>query len=305
MATSVRLQAWNNLALSAPSFVNCSYTEREYKNLVSKLGADPCVAVTPPSFDLAPLLLEVELFNKVKYKESSRLRHNKVFQTIHRIRRCIRVVNALNLKQESEKIIRRILEAQRQGKTVEKKAYFPSREVFEYLLVKAMSVVRVLAQMTSYCQHSFSYCSKYLRIGHLIPTYMTATSIVSRIWTLSKSILIQVHDWYRNIRSVVRCFDKTGISWIDGDVWNGIIPAELYSSLPFDCQPVDYGASSSSSNSAVEERGVVAIPSQSEDEARRSKLSRNTEDVGEVVSRSSLKSAQRKRKRRKSSPKMK
>lgn len=154
------------------------------------------------------LTVESYVLSRMIYKMNNQWRGEKTLQGLKRIH--------TTLKQHQElKVIEYLKELREHFKECNLhvgEIYLPAQQMMVYLLRQIMGLSYLVAKTCGYCQYTYIYISQYLAIGNFIPQNMIFLSLVSRIWTLCRSLTLHSVTWYTDIYSILDVFPQTQVT---------------------------------------------------------------------------------------------
>ncbi|XP_061191655.1 uncharacterized protein LOC133199846 [Saccostrea echinata] len=138
-----------------------------------------------------------------------------------------------------EKIVDNLLHILQQSNLMARSVYLPTQQMMEHLLVKLMGAKHLYKQTTKYCFTAYIHLKQQLSIGTLVPQNLTLMALISRLWVLAKTCLLNCTRWYGELYPCLEVFVPTVHPWLpDGVVLPNTIaesddepePLDLYQS---------------------------------------------------------------------------
>ncbi|XP_062584497.1 uncharacterized protein LOC134246187 [Saccostrea cucullata] len=204
---------WNNRSLRPPPVISLC-------NPLTEKGKVKMVLMALKEMQMAKekqIVLSTEEFAlcRIIYKLNAQLRSEKTLQFLKRIKVCL----AKFAEMKVEKIVDNLLHILQQSNLMARSVYLPSRQMMEHLLVKLMGAKQLYKQTTKYCFTAYIHLKQQLSIGTLVPQNLTLMALISRLWVLAKTCLLNCTRWYGELYPSLGIFAPTVHPWLpDGAV---------------------------------------------------------------------------------------
>ncbi|PNF17720.1 hypothetical protein B7P43_G07383 [Cryptotermes secundus] len=90
----------------------------------------------------------------------------------------------------------------------------PSRQMLEWVLVRIQGFARLFCQLMQLCQDAAFYMKCRLHLGHMWDVALISLGIVSRIWAISKYLVLCACEWYRKLKPYLDILEPVGLCWL-------------------------------------------------------------------------------------------
>ncbi|XP_071451328.1 nucleolus and neural progenitor protein isoform X2 [Hetaerina americana] len=163
------------------------------------------------------LHVEAALLSRIIYRMKTKFRHDKGLKSMEKVNRCLLQYLRLNLASVYGNFSFCIKPSIEAGMTSEQTRMMvaPSRQMLEFLILRTLGFVKLLCKAAQYCEDAAIYLKDRMNLGHSWNYALVAISIISRIWCLTKYLVLSACEHYKNI---VPFLDK--LEYI-GQLWNG------------------------------------------------------------------------------------
>ena len=116
------------------------------------------------------------------------------------------------------------------------KLYLPTRQMLEFLLVRLYGGANLLWKLIVYCQNAGELCVQRIKLGHFWNIGLNNLSCVSRLWTLSISMLVLVEKAYKCFLLLLPILPVSQVQWLAMDC-NYNFPKNISNAILVDEQP--------------------------------------------------------------------
>lgn len=170
------------------------------------------------------LTMESYVLSRMLYKMNNQWRREKSLQGLKRINVCLNRYREMKVFE----YMKELKEHFSCCNLYLGEIYLPTQQMIKYLLKQIMCIACLMSQLSRYCQYTYKYIGQHIAVGNFLPQNMVFLSMVSRIWTLSKSLILHSVEWYGDIYCIKDVFPKTKATTEDED-----LPKNLTSFITF------------------------------------------------------------------------
>ena len=205
---------WNLKVLDSPPLVTFDYNLKDYDNLFSK--TDYCLLFEQHLnklinlIDTKKILLtnEKTILEKLIYKNWNPLRKEKSMQLMRQLKKQLNKFEQINLS-DLVKSVRDLSNSRQQ--TIKS---LPSREVYEYLLIRLYSAFKLLDYTLEMIKNKlFIHLMKLIHNAIYLANNMLFVSAISRIYFILKKYKQNITFVYNCLREHIHLFKSTSIQW--------------------------------------------------------------------------------------------
>ncbi|XP_015180954.1 PREDICTED: uncharacterized protein LOC107068754 [Polistes dominula] len=164
---------------------------------------------------------EAAILSRVIYRMKCKFRNDKGFKNMEKVNRAL--LNYLNLALEKEyKNFKSNIELNGTFVTL------PSKQMLEYILVKTQGFAKLLARVEEVTKNAGIFLRSRVALGHAWTITLVAYAVISRIWVLSKNLVRKSCIWYNSLHRFLNTFQTVGLPWLSK---NDTLPVNLKSWL--------------------------------------------------------------------------
>merc|ERR1711974_269357 len=163
------------------------------------------------------------------YKNNNRFRNDKAFKGQKMVVRTLQRLKDLELK----KVLKRfsdLLPLAVDIKSPQIELYLPMDSVLHHWLCKIRQAFAMSERLLGLCEHTTKYLLARIRLGHFWNWAVFSFANISRIWTLSQTMMLHLHLGFDVYKQLLQCLPKSEVQWLPETIQ---IPNEL---LPPDSQ---------------------------------------------------------------------
>ncbi|KAG8225964.1 hypothetical protein J437_LFUL006193 [Ladona fulva] len=162
------------------------------------------------------LHVEAALLSRIIYRFKTKLRRDKGLQTMEKVNRCLLHYLKLNLASIYSNFTSCIRASVDGYKTNE--IYAPTKQMLEYLLMRTQGFAKLMGRVVQVSEMAGKYLMDRINIGHSWNLALVSISIVARIWSLSKYLVLAACEHYNKLLPFLKVLSYTGIPWFSEDI---------------------------------------------------------------------------------------
>ncbi|XP_043490930.1 uncharacterized protein LOC122516824 [Polistes fuscatus] len=164
---------------------------------------------------------EAAILSRIIYRMKCKFRNDKGFKNMEKVNRAL--LNYLNLALEKEyKNFKSNIELN--GRFV----ILPSKQMLEYILVRTQGFAKLLARVEEVTKNAGIFLRSRIVLGHAWTITLVAYAVISRIWVLSRNLVKRSCIWYNSLHRFLNTFKTVGLPWLSK---NDTLPVDLKSWL--------------------------------------------------------------------------
>ncbi|XP_046396507.1 uncharacterized protein LOC124163564 [Ischnura elegans] len=166
-----------------------------------------------------PLHVEAALLSRIIYRMKTKFRHDKGLKLMEKVNRCLLQylrVNLASVYGNFTSCFKTALDGEHMS-AFSRKVHAPSRQMLEFLILRTLGFIKLLSKAVQYCEEAAIYLQNRIYIGHSWNYALVALSIISRIWCLSKYLVLTACDHYKNILPYIEKLDYIGCQWNENE----------------------------------------------------------------------------------------
>ena len=203
---------WNQISLETPPLVTFDYSLNEYNHLFSctdyHLLFEQNLNKLIHLFKNSPLDDEQNLFEKLIFKNWNPLRKEISMQLMRQLKRLLTKWKQIKLNDLAGSIKEMSISKQESIKKL------PSKEVFEYFLVRLQSAFNLADYIESLIKNKlFIHLMKLIHNAIYLANNILFVSTVSRLYFILKKFKNITLYVYNSLRSYIHLFKSTSIQW--------------------------------------------------------------------------------------------
>ncbi|XP_057659812.1 uncharacterized protein LOC130896052 [Diorhabda carinulata] len=140
--------------------------------------------------------LEAEylVLSRIVYRMKQKFRTSKDFKTLEKLCKCLRVYLDINLSFHLMRFIELI------PTNIEKEMYIPSKNLLDYILIRLLSMKKLLEKISVNCVQAAHLYSFRIKSGQFWKVAFCVYSLVSRIDILTKHSEKEVSRFYEKLK---------------------------------------------------------------------------------------------------------
>lgn len=206
----MQINLWNLKSIDSPPYVRLEYSYANERETIKKLNLlQNQIKNLIDTFknDEKAFKLEMNLLDKIIYKNWNALRKEKTLNLMKKLQKLIGNFDSLNLTK---------LLSNFDYENVNQKFYYPTKEIYEYTLLRLYSALSLLNYSTNLCINLYKFIGSSLRRSVFTPNNIIFLSITSRIYVLLNRFKNEISNSYELIRENITIPKSTNLKWNEG-----------------------------------------------------------------------------------------
>ena len=147
------------------------------------------------------------------YKNNNRFRNDKAFKGQKMVMRTLQRLKDLNLK-EVLKRFSDLIPLAVDIKNTDRDLYLPMDSVLHHWLCNIKQAFDLSERLLGLCEHTVKYLLARIRLGHFWNWAVFSYANISRIWTLSQTMVLYLHLGYDVYKQLLECLPKSEVQWL-------------------------------------------------------------------------------------------
>ncbi|GCB72864.1 nucleolus and neural progenitor protein isoform X1 [Scyliorhinus torazame] len=140
------------------------------------------------------LTVELNVLRSLLYVFHNRLRQHKPYLALKQVEQCVKRLHNMKLEGSIQDLIQLCPRTPKIQNA--KTTYIPSQPVLEWTSLKVLGGSKLILHLMEMCSKVFLLTTQYLRCEEFIVLNVVITGLVSRLWVLSTSILLNLDRLY-------------------------------------------------------------------------------------------------------------
>lgn len=198
---------WNRMQLERPPNATCRVARQKFD--IGKFAA----SLNQPLKDLTSQELfhkEAAILSRLIYRMKIKFRNDKGVKSMCKLNKALLKYLSLSLEKEY-KNLKDYVEVDENFLTL------PSRQMVEFVLIRTQGFAKLMLRVEEASRYSAYYLKCRIHIGHAWSMALISYSVVSRIWLLSRYLVMRSCTWYNNLYQHLNLLKVSGLPWLPTD----------------------------------------------------------------------------------------
>ncbi|KAJ4933566.1 hypothetical protein JOQ06_030392 [Pogonophryne albipinna] len=198
-------EPWNRVNIAFPGAVSCvrvhfnSTTDACVKSLLVKNGK------VLQLLRSEILQTEVRVLYELLYILNNSYRGNKTFKGLKQVEQCINRLKNMKLDVALQELTELCPNRIQRGLSITAGVCeLPSQPMLEWLCLKVLGAAKLMSCTLNRCSRTFSLTKQQMKWEEFIILNMVITSLLSRLWVISRGILVSLSSLYQQLLELLR-----------------------------------------------------------------------------------------------------
>ncbi|XP_010780867.1 nucleolus and neural progenitor protein [Notothenia coriiceps] len=198
-------EPWNRVNIAFPGAVSCvrvhfnSTTDASVKSLLVENGK------VLQLLRSEILQTEVRVLYELLYILNNSYRGNKTFKGLKQVEQCINRLKNMKLDVALQELTELCPNRIQRGLSITAGVCeLPSQPMLEWLCLKVLGAAKLMSCMLNRCSRAFSLTKQQMKWEEFIILNMVITSLLSRLWVISRGILVSLSPLYQQLLELLR-----------------------------------------------------------------------------------------------------